>query len=367
VDSITQAALGAAVGDLVLGKPLGRRGMVWGAFFGTLPDLDILLFPWADTVQQLQWHRGISHSLLLTVLSGPLIAPWLAWHWKKFDVSKLRAGVFVFLVWSTHVLIDVFTAYGTQIWEPFSNARVTTSNLFIVDPLFTLPLLAGLGVSFFRHRQKAGAASARRAMRLGLIVTCAYTLWSFGARAWIERQVQPAIAALPNPAKDHLIGPTPFNTLLWRIIVRTGDGFHIGYRSILDNPDVPFQWYRIEQGAPDAKTRDSRALAAVDWFTEGWWLARETPKGLLMCDLRLGESLRDGQSGPTATMTPVFFWLLPRASDRPPLEMQRGSRGGFGKFLGQIFDRALGDPDALPLPSALRLPGQADESLPSPP
>ncbi|MEO0878023.1 MAG: metal-dependent hydrolase, partial [Bacteroidota bacterium] len=42
MDSLTQITLGAAVGEVVLGKKAGNRAMVWGAIAGTFPDLDIL-------------------------------------------------------------------------------------------------------------------------------------------------------------------------------------------------------------------------------------------------------------------------------------------------------------------------------------
>ena len=40
MDSLSQIVLGAAVGEVVLGKRLGNRAMVWGAVAGTLPDMD---------------------------------------------------------------------------------------------------------------------------------------------------------------------------------------------------------------------------------------------------------------------------------------------------------------------------------------
>ena len=42
MDSITQAALGAAVGEGVLGRRIGNRAPIWGAVLGTLPDLDVV-------------------------------------------------------------------------------------------------------------------------------------------------------------------------------------------------------------------------------------------------------------------------------------------------------------------------------------
>ena len=58
MDSITQAALGAAVGEVVLGKKVGNKATLWGAFGGTLPDLDIFLNPFLTDVQSLVVHRG---------------------------------------------------------------------------------------------------------------------------------------------------------------------------------------------------------------------------------------------------------------------------------------------------------------------
>ena len=67
---MTQAVLGGVVGELVLGRKIGGKGMIWGLVFGTLPDLDILFYPWLDQVEELRWHRGISHSILVMVAAA---------------------------------------------------------------------------------------------------------------------------------------------------------------------------------------------------------------------------------------------------------------------------------------------------------
>ncbi len=45
MDSLTQAALGAAVGEAILGKKLGRKAAIAGAIVATIPDLDVLILP----------------------------------------------------------------------------------------------------------------------------------------------------------------------------------------------------------------------------------------------------------------------------------------------------------------------------------
>lgn len=64
MDSLTQATLGALCGDLVLGRKLGNKALLWRALLGTLPDLDVLSAPFLDRLQELAIHRKISHPIL---------------------------------------------------------------------------------------------------------------------------------------------------------------------------------------------------------------------------------------------------------------------------------------------------------------
>ena len=75
MDSITQAVLGAAVGEATLGRRVGHKAPLWGALLGTLPDLDVL-YPFADPVSAFTWHRGPSHSIFVLAALTPLVV-WL--------------------------------------------------------------------------------------------------------------------------------------------------------------------------------------------------------------------------------------------------------------------------------------------------
>jgi uncharacterized membrane protein len=48
MDSITQATLGAAVGQAVLGKKIGNKAAILGAIGGTIPDLDVVQVPFGS-------------------------------------------------------------------------------------------------------------------------------------------------------------------------------------------------------------------------------------------------------------------------------------------------------------------------------
>ena len=74
MDSITQAVLGAAVGEAVLGKKIGNKAAVLGVTGGTIPDLDIVLLPFFTDLQRISIHRGYSHSILFCLIGASLFA-----------------------------------------------------------------------------------------------------------------------------------------------------------------------------------------------------------------------------------------------------------------------------------------------------
>ena len=70
MDSLSQIVLGAAVGEAVLGRRIGNRAMIWGAVAGTIPDMDVLGKYVLSELDNLAFHRGISHSLLFSVVGA---------------------------------------------------------------------------------------------------------------------------------------------------------------------------------------------------------------------------------------------------------------------------------------------------------
>ena len=55
----------------------------------------------------------------------------------------LRWCLAIYLCFVTHTLADFFTVYGTQVLWPFTDYPFAHSLLFIIDPIYTLPLLVG--------------------------------------------------------------------------------------------------------------------------------------------------------------------------------------------------------------------------------
>lgn len=343
MDSLTQATLGAAIGEATLGKKIGNRAIVWGALFGTIPDLDVIFSPLLDISQNLAFHRGGSHSLLLMILVSLALAKPLSNLWKTEKVTPLRAGAFVFLTWFTHVLIDCFTVYGTSVLWPFSDTRVGFNNLFIIDPLYTLPLLISLVWLAF-YRTKKSQPKRTRILNWGLGLSTGYVVFSFAMKFYASSAFDADLARRNIEYNRRMEAPTAFNTLLWRSIVEREDEIWVGYRSVFDMPSKPIRW-TIYPKQKEILTRyaNEREIQTITWFSQGWWIARPHAQGIWIADMRFGETrIYDDKPGMVDSRF-VFSWSFEpnKEGERLTRESPRGRNAK--DTLRRIGHRILGN------------------------
>ena len=345
VDSITQATLGAAVGEMILGRRMGNRALAWGALFGTLPDLDALLNPFLDTANELWWHRGPSHSLIVMIAASFLLAPRLAKLWKRDKVSRAQAGWFVFAVWSTHVLIDCFTVYGTAVLWPFPAKRIAFNHLFIIDPLFTLPMLVTLvWLAFLRSKKQIPQRRKLNAWGLGLAST--YALLSVGMKFVTSAGFDADLARRGVSYERRMEAPTPFNIILWRSVVDRGDSFWVGYRTVFESRKTPVRWTIYPKGE-EALTAlyDMREARRLDWFSDGWWIARPHVKGAWVADLRFGEMRVWGEREGMVDNRFRFSWDIVSDARGDLLRPLRPTRANPEEILRRMGARIVGNRD----------------------
>ena len=116
MDSVSQIVLGAAVGEVVLGRKLGNKAMFWGAVGGTIPDLDIITKPLMSEVESLAFHRGISHSIVFAILGG-LLSGWLCYQLYKSPYSKQILQAILSLFLSCIPSSIIYFLFGNS-WNP---------------------------------------------------------------------------------------------------------------------------------------------------------------------------------------------------------------------------------------------------------
>lgn len=285
MDSLTHLFVGGAIAAAIAPPQHRRAALLAGAALNSLPDLDVLpLLLSDDPVVRMTWHRGATHSLLVL----PFVA-WALWTWFKQRGGRVaeapRRWFWVFMVTLlAHPLLDAFTVYGTQLLWPLPLPPAMWSSLFIIDPALTLPLLLACVVAWFARERPL----AQRALSCGLAVAVAYLGWSLLAKTMIEREAQRSLAMIGLEDAPRFSVPMPFNTLLWRVVAITPDGFVEGERSLAsDRGPMQFRAYRSDVPALQA-VRGFPAVARLLWFNHHFVKAETRDGELVLSDLRMG-------------------------------------------------------------------------------
>jgi len=272
------------VGEAVLGPKVGRKAMVWGAILGTLPDLDVLI-PLDGPVEDFVYHRGFSHSLFLLALVAPVFA-WLISRIHKDSRHRFREWwLLVFLVLEIGVLLDLLTIYGTQILWPFGTVPLAWPVLFIIDPLFTLPIVVGVAAAWLMSGK---SSLGHRLNAAGLAIAMVYLGWAMGAREFVNHSVRQRLEAQGVRSERLISSPTPFNTLLWRFVGIDGDRYFETYASIFDG-DAPLvvQPYRRNLNLLTG-LESHRPVVELRSFTRGWYAVDDEAGDIVVTDLRMG-------------------------------------------------------------------------------
>jgi inner membrane protein len=230
MDSLTQFALGATVGAAVMGPRIGfRKAALAGGVLGTMPDLDVL-WPGGGPVERFINHRSITHSLIVQALVTPLFAEGLRRLFAGLRESRTTAYLAVFLCFTTHALLDAMTVYGTQLFWPVWKEPLGLGSLFIIDPLYTLPLLA---VTVWALLQGRWTPASRPGTAAALALSTLYAGWSVAAQQWALAGARELLAGRGVQAEDLMANPTPFNTLFWQVIALDGPRYHHIYLPML--------------------------------------------------------------------------------------------------------------------------------------
>ena len=140
MDPLSQGTVGAAFAQSVANKNNIFKISVIGFLAGLAPDLDILIKSPTDPILFLEYHRQFTHSLFF-IPFGSLIVALMLFPFVKSSMSIKTVYYASLLGYATHGLLDACTSYGTQLFWPFSNERVTWNNISIVDALFTIPVV----------------------------------------------------------------------------------------------------------------------------------------------------------------------------------------------------------------------------------
>jgi inner membrane protein len=285
MDSLTQIALGATVSVAVMGRRTAAwKAAAWGAVAGTLPDLDAFV-DHGDAILDMVLHRAETHapfwlslfSLPLGMAVARLSGEWR--HWQRWWLAMWVALV-------THPLLDAMTVYGTQLGLPFTDYPYGVGSIFIIDLLYTVPLMVGVVWAMAAR----GSPRGLRANAIGLGLSTLYLAWSVVAQQHVAQVARESLAAQGLAAERLLVTPTPFNTIVWRVVAVSGADYREGFYGLRDPERRITAWDRFDSGAPllaDLVRVDGvRRIVA---FTRGFYRLQVNGDSARITDLRMGQ------------------------------------------------------------------------------
>lgn len=341
----------------MLGKTQGRRALLYGAALGTLPDLDVFV-RYADPVSTMTYHRGFSHSVFVLTALAALLTWLVRWRWPQAAYSGRRFFWAVWLVLVTHVLLDAFTVYGTQIFWPLTPTPESWAAVFIIDPVYTVPLL--VAVLFAALAGLAGRGV--RVLTWVLVFSTAYLGFGLGNRVLAEHRVSQALRDQGVAVTALRAVPMPINTLVWRVIAKTPDGQQIEAVSSLFDRSAPEWVYLPRQSGSNHVLKGVMLYERLRWFTGDWLRHDVVGDALVVSDLRMGIAGQytfrfkmaqcDAQSGQWQVVTPSAWPSLRPGMDELKPILARITRQQPALPLAGWVDTFLEKPDASRPPSA---------------
>lgn len=286
MDSLTHIVLGAAIGEAVLGKKIGRKAMLVGALADTIPDFDVFASPCFSDAQQLLVHRGITHSIFFVVLLSPLLGVLFSKLFRKTEVSWKSWSWLFFLGMFTHILIDSFTAYGTGWFEPFSSYRVSFNTIFVADPFYTIPFLICVLIALIARN---GSPRRVKWNKIGLWISTLYLLFTFINKWHVHGVMKTSFDEKKLAADDFITSPTPLNNFLWMAYSHDSMGSWIGYYSVFDKTkDISFK--RIERNdSLLIPLQGDENLKILKQFSKGHYAITKVDSTIYFNDLRFGQ------------------------------------------------------------------------------
>ena len=267
MDPLSQGTVGAALAQSSASKKNIFKISVIGFLAGLAPDLDVLIQSSTDPILSLEYHRQFSHSLFF-IPFGALIVALLIFPLVKKSMNLKTVYIASFLGYATHGLLDACTSYGSLLFWPFSNERVTWNNISIIDPLFTIPALI-LAVTAIKTKKR---------------------IFSFFSIGWIIFylslglvQYERALSAANDLAESRghnperlTLKPSFGNLILWKSIYQHEQTFYVdAIRTVRSSTvclgeSIEIFDYQQHLSGLDKESQQARDVERFRWFSQDY-------------------------------------------------------------------------------------------------
>ncbi len=286
MDSVTHIVLGAAIGDALLGKKIGRKAALIGALAKTIPDFDLFYTGLNDPRAYMCSHRGHTHSLIWELLYAIPLAFLFFLLFKKKVPLLQWVLLFIICLWG-HSLLDTCTVYGTRLFLPFTQYAYSWNSLSIVDLLFTAPMLLMLIAGLIYKNESKG----RILMIRGIFIYCfLYLGFTMVNKSVANAIVKKSIEQNNIPHTAYFTAPTILNNILWYGMAVNDSTLSVGEFTLIKK-DEPIRWLTFTRNTalldahPD--TNDTKLLK---WFSHGYSICQQDGDTLNVYCVKFGRT-----------------------------------------------------------------------------
>jgi inner membrane protein len=344
MDSLTQIVLGAACGEVALGKKIGNKALIFGAVGGTIPDLDVIIgrLLYSNEIHALVFHRGFMHSFLFACL-GAIAFGWLTYRLynkgNRMNSTSLKDWIWLFfLALFTHPILDSFTPYGTQLFAPFSDYKVAFNSIAVVDPLYTIPFLVPLiALSFYKRVHKR----RRQLVGMGIGLSSLYLAITVFNQYYVESVFEESLTDNGIIYERLQVQPTIFNNILWYGVAETRSFYYFGFYSLLDQDKSFKNWAKVEK-RHDLLPMQNQDLALLAWFSNDYYNIKPTASA----SEYIFDDLRYPLLNPEDASTTLFSFTLHRNGNRWDIKNRipkLNEELSFSALFGPLFKRLKGE------------------------
>jgi inner membrane protein len=231
LDNITHTLAGGLLGQMGLQR--GSRFAMAACLLGAnAPDIDVFA-PRFLPVEGIEFHRGPLHAVFAWPVLAALIVAllWLVGRLKPPapDTLPFRSGplfVVTFLAVLTHPFLDWLTTYAIALFAPVSWRWYSGDAIFIIDWVYWLLMIAGVGWSAWRWRRKL--PDPGRPAQIAGAIMLAYIGINLAESAWVEHATSAELRRRGIDTTLVVAGPPPFafweRNIQWRSTDRFGAG-----------------------------------------------------------------------------------------------------------------------------------------------
>lgn len=220
MDTATHITMGIALGGIATLDPVVQQdsALFTAVMVGTIvgshaPDFDTIL-KLRNNATYLRHHRGITHSIPLVIFWGIAISSII--YLFLPEVNFLHLWLWTSLAVILHVFVDIFNAYGTQAYRPFTKKWVAHGFISTFDPyIFSLHVIGIIAWIL-------GATPGYTWLAIYFIILLYYI-----KRYMDKREIVKLIYEHFDYTEKIATSPTTKQNI-WRIAITTKDFYYVG-------------------------------------------------------------------------------------------------------------------------------------------